>query len=119
MWLSLPLGRAPLLHDQFQLLPLPLSQQAQECLNFRFGHPGHRQQLRNRWQRLNRGSGRVMMIARVMPNSGKVISLEAYRRRREDADPGQWMLDRFGRDAALWLRQQAGLTARVLAFRRT
>jgi hypothetical protein len=52
-------------------------------------------------------------------DSGKVISLEAYRRRREDADPGQWMLDRFGRDAALGLRQQAGLTARVLAFRRT
>jgi hypothetical protein len=77
MWLSLPLGRAPLLHDQFQLLPLPLSQQAQECLNFRFGHPGHRQQLRNRWQRLNRGSGRVMMITRVMPNP---VSVSASRR---------------------------------------
>jgi hypothetical protein len=47
-----------------------------------------------------------------------VVSLELYRRQLEDANPNQWLLDQLGREAAAGIRMQAGLTAKVVPFRR-
>ena len=47
-----------------------------------------------------------------------VVSLELYRRQLEDANPNQWLLHQLGRDAAAGIRMEAGLTAKVLPFRR-
>jgi hypothetical protein len=54
---------------------------------------------------------------RMIVADGRVISLAEVRRRLEDADPGQWMLDQLGREIAMGIRQQAGLVAEVLQFR--
>ncbi|MGB7934703.1 MAG: hypothetical protein WCH04_21280 [Gammaproteobacteria bacterium] len=47
-----------------------------------------------------------------------VVLLELYRRQLEDANPNQWLLDQLSRDAAIGIRMQAGLTAKVVPFRR-
>jgi hypothetical protein len=51
-------------------------------------------------------------------DDSRVVSLEAYRRERESADPVAWMLYQLGRDAAAGIRMQAGLTSKVVPFRR-
>ncbi|MGB7932048.1 MAG: hypothetical protein WCH04_07455 [Gammaproteobacteria bacterium] len=47
-----------------------------------------------------------------------VVSLELFRRQLEDANPDRWFLDQIAREMCAGIRMQAGLSAKVLPFRR-
>ena len=55
---------------------------------------------------------------RAVTRDAVVVDLALFRRSREaQLDPRQRLADQLGREAAIGIRLQAGLTAKVLAFR--